>query len=97
LRTISVGPAEFDAAVRRYASAGLVVTARGSTWATLQRPPGRAPRTLWRAVKLTVLTLGLYPLAVALWWLAFAWWVRPIVAAARPSAVTVQVIPGQPV
>lgn len=90
MRTINVpSAADYDTAVRRYASRGLCVTAQGDTWTTLQRP-AKPARSMWRAVKLTCLTLGLYPFWVLLWWGFFAWWVRPIMAASRPDRVTVR-------
>jgi hypothetical protein len=36
------------------------------------------------------LTLGIYPLLVALWWFIAAWWVKPIMAAKRVDRITIR-------
>lgn len=90
MKTVMVAPGERDGEVRRWLSRGLVVESTTPTVTVLARPP-RQPRTFWRAVKLTIFTVGLYPILVGLWWLLLAWWVRPVVAVTRVDRVAVQV------
>lgn len=89
-RTVNVTPDTYQTTVQQWASRGLHITAQGNGWTTLERPT-KPPRTFWQALKLSALTLGLYPLFVALWWILAAWWIKPIVAATRTTRVTIRV------
>jgi hypothetical protein len=90
MKTVTVTPRELDQTVAYWAGKGLVVTAQTPGSVTLARPR-KPPRTFWNAVKWSVLTLGLYPVAIILWWVALAWWVKPIIAANTVNRVTVRV------
>lgn len=91
MKTVTVPAWQYQTTIAQWAGRGLHVTANGPDWTVLERPP-RPARSGWRAVKLSVLTLGIYPLLVALWWFMLAWWVKPIMAAKRVDRVTVRAV-----
>jgi hypothetical protein len=92
MKTITVtSPHDLNRAIIYWAGKGLHVTAQTDTSAVLIRPR-RPARTFWSALKWSVLTLGLYPLAVLTWWILLAWWVKPIIAASRTDRVTIQAV-----
>ena len=93
MKTVAVPRERLDENVRYWARRGLRVTSSSRDWVILERPPRMRPdRSFWRALKLSMLTLGVYPLLVLIWWCFFAWWIKPLQAARRVDQVMLTAI-----
>jgi len=80
---------ELSRAITYWAGRGLEVTAQTSTSAVLARPR-RPSRGFGFHLGLSLLTLGVYPLAILIWWVLLAWWVKPLLALSRTDRVTIR-------
>lgn len=90
MKTITVdSPYEFDQQIAYWAGQGLSVTAQTATTAVLARPR-KPPRSFGFHLMWSILTIGVYPLAVLTWWVLLAWWVKPLAAASRTDRVKIQ-------
>jgi hypothetical protein len=90
MRTIRVPAGRYEQTVAMWAGRGWTVAAAQES-STVLHPPVQVPTdfSMWRALKLTVFTLGLYPLGVLLYWLFMAWWLKPLMAMSKPSPIEI--------
>jgi hypothetical protein len=88
MKTITVSRDEYGDTIRTWAQRGMHITAQNHTWTVLERPT-KPKRTVGRALLLTLVTVGLYPVAWIVYWFLFAWWIIPLRASRRPQRITI--------